>query len=46
MSKIENTLALPLRRNLNPLQLSVGSAVAVAGVLLAAGHLMVAQSVF
>lgn len=40
MSKIEQSLALPLRRNVHPLQLGAGSAVAVAGLLLAAGHLL------
>ena len=41
MSTIEQSLALPLRRNINPLQLGVGSTVALAGILLATGHLLV-----
>ncbi|WP_395397994.1 hypothetical protein WBP07_26045 [Novosphingobium sp. BL-8A] len=43
MSKIENALALPMRRNVNPLQLGVGSVVALAGVALALGHLIAGQ---
>lgn len=40
MSKIEHTLALPLKRNVNRLQLAIGSTVAMSGVLLVLGHLL------
>ncbi len=40
MSRIENALALPMRRNVNPVQLGLGSIVAIAGVLLAIGQLI------
>lgn len=35
MSTIEQTLALPLRRNINSLQFGFGSAVAALGIFLA-----------
>ena len=41
MSKIEHALALPLKRNINLLQLAVGSAVAIVGTLLALEQLIV-----
>jgi len=39
MSKIEQSLVLPLRRLTNPIQLSIGAAVTVAGTILALSHL-------
>jgi hypothetical protein len=41
MSKIEHALALPLKRNINLLQLAAGSAIAIVGTLLTIEHLVV-----
>lgn len=41
MSKIEHALALPLKRNVNLLQLAAGSAVTIVGALLAFEQLLV-----
>lgn len=41
MSKIEHALALPLKRNVNLLQLAAGSTLAMIGALLALQQLLI-----
>ncbi|MDF0543420.1 hypothetical protein PX699_13770 [Sphingobium sp. H39-3-25] len=40
MSRIENSIAVPVRRFTNPLRLSLGSMIALSGVAVLLGHLL------